>query len=433
MKSGTSRRVEQAACLKTPFGRRARDLGAILGALAAFSVGLAPSSSAYDAKSEQWYLGPMKAEQMWKVSTGKGVKVAVVDSGVNPNTPSLKGQVLADEVPKKVAYRATDDYNGHGTTMAELIAGTGADGGLQGLAPGAKIVPYRVDLEGLPGGKKEEKKTPRSAEAIRAAADTDVKIISMSFGGLIDPDEEAAVKYAASKGKLLIAAVGNAGEGNGNIDYPAAYPYVVGVAATNKSLTVSKFSSFGNYVDLSAPGEGFPGWCDTSFRSYCNRKGTSPATAIASASAALIWSAHPDWSVNQVVRSLIDTAGRKWAKDNPSKYAGYGMVRPRLVLEKRDYDAGPADVDPLAKENGGNLLAQSAGSSSSSKSPAPSASASTPSQAPGKGSVGGTAAAGSSTESSSNSNTLWIAVGAVAAVIVLVGAGVAVMRARRTT
>ncbi|CAM5235005.1 Serine protease OS=Streptomyces alboniger OX=132473 GN=CP975_26390 PE=3 SV=1 [Streptomyces alboniger] len=121
----------------------------------------------------------MKAEQMWKASTGKGVKVAVIDTGVNPNTPSLKGQVLADEAPKAVAYRATDDYKGHGTSMAELIAGTGADGGLQGLAPGAKIVPYRIDLKGLPGGASEEKKTPDSWQAIRAAADTDAKIISM--------------------------------------------------------------------------------------------------------------------------------------------------------------------------------------------------------------------------------------------------------------
>lgn len=428
MKSGTSRRAEQAALFKMRFGRPARAVGAVVGALAAFSVGFAPSASAYDAQSKQWYLGPMKADEMWKVSTGKGVKVAVIDTGVNPNTPSLTGQVLVDEVPKAVAYHATDDYNGHGTTMAELIAGTGADGSLKGLAPGAKVVPYRVDLEGLPGGKSEEKKTPEPAQAIRAAADTDVKIISMSFGGLVNPEVEEAVKYAASKGKLLIAAAGNAGQGSHLSDYPAAYPYVIGVAAADKTATVSKFSSSGNYVDLAAPGEGFPGWCDTSFRSYCDREGTSPATAITSAAAALIWSAHPNWTVNQVVRSLIDTAGRKWPKDDPSKYAGYGMIRPRLVLEKSNYNAGPANVDPLAKDNGGDLLAKSGSSSS----PSPSASAT--SQAQQKGSTGETSASGSNTESSSdsNSNTLWIALGAVAAVVVIGGGGLAVIRARRT-
>ncbi|MFH9088413.1 S8 family serine peptidase [Streptomyces sp. NPDC017673] len=413
-----------------------RAVGAVVGALVAATVGFAPGAVADDVQSKQWYLGPMQAEQMWKVSTGKGVKVAVIDSGVNANTPSLKGQVLTDETPKSVAYRATVDYEGHGTTMAELIAGTGAGGSLKGLAPGAKIVPYRIELDDLKGGAEEKKKTPEAAEAIRAAADTDAKIISMSFGNMAPfPEVEEAIKYAASKGKLLIAAVGNEGRTSGdNIGYPAAFPYVIGIASVDKSLTVSKFSSSGNYVDLSAPGQGFPGWCDTNFRSYCDDvNGTSSAAAIASGAAALIWSAHPDWTVNQVARALIDTAGRTWAKNDPSKYAGYGLIRPRLVLANRNYDAGPANVDPLAAENGGDLLAKSAASStSSSPSPsAPSSSASTPSQAPERGSTGGTSAAGSSTESSNDNTTLWVVLGAAAAVVVVGGGGLAVARARR--
>lgn len=131
--------------------RPARVVGAVVGALAAVNLGFAPGAAAYDAQSKQWYLEPMQAEQMWKVSTGKGIKIALIDSGVNANTASLKGQVLTDEVPKSVAYGATDDYMGHGTSMAELMAGTGAGGSLQGLAPGAKIVPYRIELDGLKG------------------------------------------------------------------------------------------------------------------------------------------------------------------------------------------------------------------------------------------------------------------------------------------
>ncbi len=408
-------------------GRRVQAVGALVGALAAVSAGFAPGAAAYDAQSKQWYLETMQAQQMWKVSTGKGIKVAVIDSGVNADTPSLKGQVLVDEVPKSVAYGATDDQLGHGTSMAELIAGTGAGGGLQGLAPGAKIIPYRIELEGLKGGAEELEKTPDLIEAIRAAADTDAQIISMSFGS-VGPSskEKEAIDYAASKGKLMIASVGNKGQTKGAIGYPAAYPYVLGIAAADPSLTVPEFSSSGNYVDLSAPGEGFPGWCDATFRSYCDdRSGTSPAVAIAAASAALIWSAHPDWTVNQVTRSLIDTAGRTWAKDEPSKYAGYGFVRPRMVLKDPDYDAGSANVDPLAKDNGGDLLANSA----SAASPSPSPSIASP--APEKRSPGGTSAAGSATEASKDSNTLWIALGVAAAAIVIGGVGVAVMRARR--
>ncbi|MEU6406881.1 S8 family serine peptidase [Streptomyces sp. NPDC046985] len=432
MKSGTSRRAERAALSRTRRGRRVRAAGATVGALAALGVALAPSAAAYDAQSKQWYLEPMQAEHMWKTSTGKGVKVAVIDTGVNADTPSLKGQVLAAEVPASVAYGATRDYDGHGTTMAELIAGTGADGGLKGLAPGAKIVPYRVLLEGLNGT--EAKKTPEPWQAIRAAADTDAKIISMSIGGVPDPKEEDAIDYAASKGKLLVAAAGNAGAGDGQIDFPAAFRYVIGVSSMNASGEVSKFSSHGGYVDLTAPGEGIPGWCDARFRSYCDdTNGTSPATAIASASAALIWSAHPDWTVNQVTRSLIDTAGRSWAKEDPSTYLGYGAVRPKNVLASPHYDPGPANVDPLAKEDaggkGGNLLAESAARTA----PAASAPASTPSPPPHPATASGgqTAAAGASARASGGGSGLWIGLGAAVAVVVVGGGALALLRARR--
>ncbi|MFI9252856.1 S8 family serine peptidase [Streptomyces sp. NPDC053069] len=412
-----------------------RAVGAAVGALTAVTVGLAPGAAASDEQSKQWYLGPMQAEQMWKVSTGKGVKIAVIDSGVNANTPSLKGQVLTDEVPKAVAYHATDDYLGHGTTMAELIAGTGEGGGLKGLAPGAKIVPYRIKLDGIKGAK-EEARTPGADEALRAAADTDAKIISISFGGLGGDKDEAAVKYALSKGKLLIAAVGNQGK-NGYSDYPASYPYVLGVASVGKSLTTSSFSSSGGYADLAAPGEGYPGWCDGTFRSYCdNYKGTSPATALTSAAAALIWSAHPNWTVYQVERALLDTAGRTWPKDKPSKYLGYGVIRPRVVLADKNYDPGPADVDPLQKQDrskGWESVAPVAPKGSSAQPASPSSpSASASSQAQGKGSTGSTSAAGSSAESSSGSgNTTWIALGAVGAVVVVGGGALAIARARR--
>ncbi|MEU9477393.1 S8 family serine peptidase [Streptomyces sp. NPDC048191] len=404
-----------------------RAVGAVVGALTVVTVTLAPGAAASDEQSKQWYLGPMQAEQMWKVSTGKGVKIAVIDTGV-AETPSLKGQVLTDEVPKAVAYHPTDDYTGHGTSMAELIAGTGAGGGLKGLAPGAKIVPYRVKLDGIKGAK-EEARTPEPAVALRAAADTDAKIINISFAGMTTDEDEAAVKYALSKGKLLIAGVGNNGE-NGQADYPASYPYVFGVASVDKSLTASSFSSGGGYADVAAPGEGYPGYCKGGTVRYCdNRQGTSPATALTSAAAALIWSVHPDWTVYQVERALLDTAGRTWPKDKPSKYLGYGIIRPRMVLEDKNYDPGPANVDPLQKQDGHQWA--SVAPVAPKNSPSPSASAS--SQAQDKGSTGATSAAGSSAESSSggSSNTTWIALGAVGAVVVVGGGALAVARARR--
>jgi type VII secretion-associated serine protease mycosin len=385
------------------------------------SSGLAPSAAAADIQSKQWYLNAMHAEDMWKISIGKGVKVAVLDTGVNPDTPSLKGQVLGDEVPDAVSYNATEDYDGHGTSMAELIAGTGAGEGMQGLAPGAKIIPIRMLVNGVKN-ETDKKKTPSAADAIKAAADSDAQIINMSYGGrFIDPDEEKAIKYAHSKGKLMFAGTGNDAESKNVIDYPAAYPYVVGVAAADSKGKVGEFSEYGNYVDLSAPGLDVPTWCDATFRSYCDGRGTSMATAIASASAALIWSAHPNWTANQVLRSLIDTASRDWPKNKPSNYLGYGLVRPRKVLENSDINPGSAATDPLSFENGTGVTGVTA---------SPSAPASTSSQAPKNPSGGQTSAAGSTSESSDNTTT-WVALGAAGAALVIGGGAFAVIRSRR--
>ncbi|MFC7813448.1 S8 family serine peptidase [Streptomyces sp. NPDC057367] len=422
-------------------GLQARVGGVVVSALVAVGVGVAPEAAAADVQSQQWYLRPMQVEKMWKASTGKGVKVAVVDTGVNPTTPSLKGQVLVDEVPEEVAYGATDDYEGHGTSMAELIAGTGANGDLQGLAPGAKIVPYRINLEGLTGAE-DKKKTALPAQAIKAAADTDAKIISMSFGGpYYDPDIEEAVIYAASKGKMLIASVGNSGEEN--IGYPAAAPYVLGVSSMDQDNNISEFSSHGNYVDLVAPGEDIPGYCQPSFESYCpDLDGTSASAAIASASAALIWSAHPDWTANQVTRALIDTASRKWPKDEPTQYAGYGTVRPRTVLADPNYDAGAPYSDPLAKwnkEEGKKLVteippASAASPSASGSSQAPEASSDVDKAAAGSKAEKAEKSENAAAESSSDDNsTLWIALGAAAAVVAVGGGAFALLRSRRAT
>ncbi|MGQ5639249.1 MULTISPECIES: S8 family serine peptidase [unclassified Streptomyces] len=392
-----------------------------LGVLVVGSAALAPgAAAASDIQSKQWYLKSMGADEMWKYSTGKEVKVAVIDTGVNAATSSLRGQVLADELPKSVRYRATEDYNGHGTSMAEIIAGTGAGGGIKGLAPSAKILPIRIDV-GNAKGFKGDPKSPSTTEAIRAAADSDAKIISMSFGSPYpSSEEEDAVKYAASKGKLMFAGIGNGGE-KGTGEYPVTYPYVVGVGAIDTSGTVAKFSTKSNYVDFAAPGVDIPGWCDAKFTEYCKTWGTSPATAIASASAALVWSAHPNWTANQVLRTLLDTAGRSWPKDKPSRYLGYGLIRPRRVLINKNIDPGPANVDPLAAENGD--------ATSAAGTPAAKTSSGNPAKDAGSSS-GATSAAAKNTGSGSSTQT-WLIVGAAAAVLVIGGAGFAVLRARR--
>ncbi|MFD0317614.1 S8 family serine peptidase [Streptomyces flavalbus] len=364
---------------------------------------------------------------MWKVSTGEGVEVAVVDTGVS-DTPSLQGRVTTEGIPQDLGYKATEDYDGHGTSMAELIAGTGADSSLKGLAPDAKIVPYRIAMDGF-DNKSERAKAPDLAAVIRAIADSDVDIINMSFTTSIDHSAvRDAIDYAHSKGKLMFAGTGNDAETKNFIGYPAAYPYVIGIAASDESGAVGKFSEHGNYVDLAAPGLDVPTWCDETLRSYCVGQGTSMATAIASASAALVWSAHPDWTANQVLASLIDTAGRDWAKDDPSTYLGYGLIRPRKVLEDSDYNPGAADTDPLARENAAGVVDEEGNPATPATSAAPSTSPST--EPSGKDTAGGQTSAAAEPDASDDT-TLWVALGAAAAVLVIGGGAVAVVRSRR--
>lgn len=334
---------------RLPSRRTRRRLLSALAATSAWTtclVGLAPTAHADDIRPQQWYLDAMQAEKMWKVSTGEGVKVAVIDSGVNASTDALRGQVLPGEDMTGAPGEATDDYLGHGTDMAELIVGTGKNGSVRGLAPGAKVIPYRIPLKGLDT----KLKADGYVKAIRAAADSDAKIINMSFAGTYyDTDGAEAIEYALSKGKLLFAGVGNDAEKGNKPQYPASYPGVVGVGATDRQGEVTGFSQHGLNVDLSAPGADIPGWCDGKFDKYClDGAGTSVATALASASAALIWAKNPDWTANQVLRVLVDTAGRKDNKKGASSvYVGYGAVRPRIHLLEGKGDPGDPGKNPI--------------------------------------------------------------------------------------
>ncbi|MER6999480.1 S8 family serine peptidase [Streptomyces sp. NPDC000410] len=418
MTAGTSR------AWRRPARRGLTYVLALVGAWSFAVAGTAPAAVAADVQSKQWYLDAMGADEIWKKATGKGIKVAVIDSGVNPSTPSLKGRVLEGTDATDAPGEATDDYNGHGTTIAELIAGTGQGGGLRGLAPDAQIVPVRVaDGE---FAKKYKVNAWDEATAIRAAADSDAQIISMSWGAEFgDYKMEEAVKYAESKGKLFFAAVGNTAKQGNKPEYPANFPEVVGVAASDREGQVADYSQHGDFVDIAAPGNDIPYWCDKSFTRYCDGDGgTSAATALASATAALIWSAHPDWTANQVLRVMFESAGagEDGNKTGRSEYYGHGVVRPNAHITRGLGKPGDANISPLTNKRTG-------GSPASSASPAPSAPGS--SQAP-SGKPGGDAVVAGSSKKSEDGSQLGLILGGAAVVVVLGGVAFAVVRRRRT-
>ncbi|MDG9706386.1 S8 family serine peptidase [Streptomyces sp. DH37] len=273
----------------------------------------------------------MNTPELWKVSKGRGVTVAVLDTGVKP-LPGLDGRLLPGKSFTSDGPDPHEDTDGHGTEMAALIAGTGAANGLRGLAPEAKILPVRT-------GVKDEFVTSWDktlVNAIRYAARSDAKIIniSQSVGSLDDETHaelQAAIDEANERGKLVFASAGNDGRRTER-HYPASLPGVVAVGAVDRTGTVADFSNYGPYLVLSAPGD--PG-------------GTSVASAVASASAALIWAEHPDWTNHQVLRVMIETTGMSQRGEEPSMYLGHGIVRPAQVLVDGDGDPGPADVSPI--------------------------------------------------------------------------------------
>ena len=203
---------------------------------------------------EQWHMTRVGAEKAWEYTCGSGVTVAVIDTGVAcyDKAPFMKGTDLA-------TTSCTDGYNfvgkndmaaddhGHGTHVAGTIAQSTHNAfGAVGLAHCATLMPIKVLSKGGYGSSADV------AEGIRFAADHGAQIINMSLGspsksGVI----EKAVNYALDKGVVVVAAAGNSGR---SVGYPAAYPGVVAVSATDRNDKVAWFSSRGPEVVIGAPG-----------------------------------------------------------------------------------------------------------------------------------------------------------------------------------
>ncbi|GAA4703178.1 S8 family serine peptidase [Streptomyces youssoufiensis] len=313
--------------------------------LAAGLVWVASPAAADDFQKRQWHLTAMHAEDLWSVSTGEGVTVAVIDSGVDP-VPELRGRVEDEKNFAGAPPPGGGDGRSHGTHMASLIAGTGNSGTVQGLSPDVKIMSLQTGYRKIGVGGSAE----AWVRAIRYAADHGAQVINFSQGGTGLSDEHVrslknAVDYAQKKGLLIFAATGNEAKTDNDAGYPSSLPGVIGVGAVDRFGKVAEFSNYGPQVKLAAPGVDIPARCKSG-QGLCRSGGTSPATALASASAALIWSKHPTWTNNQVLRVMMQTASKPEEKV-PSKYIGYGIIRPGQVLIDGKGDPGDPDVNPL--------------------------------------------------------------------------------------
>jgi type VII secretion-associated serine protease mycosin len=293
-----------------------------------------------------WGLTRLRPDLAWPLTSGAGVRVAVIDSGVSPDHPSLRGKVVAgrDLLAPPTGLGQCDE-NGHGTLIAGIIAGREVVSGgfrFHGVAPGASIVPVRV--------LRDQRRTfeadlsSRIATAIRWAVDEgSADVVNLS---LTTPDTAAlrrAVEHALAQGVVLVAAAGNeGGTQQGQAAYPAAYPGVIGVAGVGTQDEHITSSSPGPHVDVAAPGVRVagPSPAGDGFL-YTEEGGTSFATAYVSGVAALIRGYAPELTPAQVVARITQTADHPADVWNPQ--VGYGVVDPvRAVATLAQDGAVPA-------------------------------------------------------------------------------------------
>ena len=281
--------------------------------------------------SRQWYLQQIHAFDFWPdAPVLPGVKVAVIDTGIDATHPDLASRILET---RSFVGGSVADTQGHGTFVAgEIAAAVSNAEGIAGIAFPAQLIVAKVVRAD------ESISLEAEASAIRWAADEGARVINLSLGGLRDPHnpsrdtysqvEAAAVDYAAAKGAVLVAAVGNI-EDDAPVSpwpyasYPAALPHVIGVSSLARNGSVSSFSNRDAvYNDISAPGEEMfstlpraltrenPTCVDQGYsdcgppKEYRNPAGTSFAAPQVAAAAALLLAQRPGLTASRAATTL---------------------------------------------------------------------------------------------------------------------------------
>jgi type VII secretion-associated serine protease mycosin len=290
---------------------------------------------------DQTYLSNLHLPAAWSVTHGSSsVVIAVLDTGIDLSHPDLNGRLRAGWDFVQGDGTPGDD-NGHGTFVAGVVAAQTNNGqGVAGVAWNASILPVKV-LDATGSGDDAD-----IAAGITWAADHDADVINLSLGGYGDSGVlRAAVDYALSKDVVVVAATGN--DSTATPFYPAAYPGVIGVAATDAGGDLAWFSNHGDDVDLAAPGIGIVSTYPPS--TYATWDGTSFAAPIVAGAAALVRAKNPAWTQAQIAADLQRTATDR-GPDGHDTYYGYGLVDPFAALGGPVLD-GPVPTRDLLEPN----------------------------------------------------------------------------------
>jgi len=311
----------------------------LLRVLICFAVALTvagPALAADPRRDEQWGLEMVNAETAWQTSTGVGAVVAVIDTGVQRDHPDLDNRSLTgfdfvgdDPIEPGDEDSNPNDGNGHGTHVAGIVvANRDNDEGITGIAPGARVLPFRV-LDDNGEGFADD-----TIKAVNRAVDEGAHVINLSLGDYLplqstlfnDPAYKSALERATNAGVVVVVAAGNNGLPKCENPQVAA---ILCVGAVDNTRTRSVFSSFGANVDLMAPGgSGLGGSAEDVLSTYIPSRyesvsGTSQATPHVSAVAALLVSLglRGQEAANRIVATAADAGA-----PGPDGTYGAGIV-----------------------------------------------------------------------------------------------------------
>jgi type VII secretion-associated serine protease mycosin len=296
-----------------------------------------PTPQSYPAGRLQaipWAQQRLDFASAWKFTRGKGVTVAVVDSGVTASHPQLAGKVREIDL---TGTRPTD-CNGHGTQVAGIIAARDELNAKKpipfvGVAPDARIISIKIQ-----NAEQSEDGGLLLAKGIEEAVRENADIINVSVTNVNFPALHRAVLEAKKKGILVVAAAGNTDpekKASEQAAYPASYPEVLSVGALGPTGPLSSFSNTTSRVDVAAPGDAI---ISTRGVGYVGQlQGTSFAAPYVAGVAALIKSYKPGLTATQIRNRIINTAD-----GNVGVGSGNGMVNPLRAVTTINGDSAPA-------------------------------------------------------------------------------------------
>lgn len=316
-----------------------------------------------DIRARQYWLDEYGVREAWKESTGEGVRIAVIDTGVDRSHQDLEGAVVGGTDVSGAG--AADGGRGlgaepeHGTLVASVAAGRGhlpeggrddpAPGrpaGIVGVAPGAEVLAVSTWLgEETPEVRSVDKQLP---DAVRWAVDNGADIINMSVGSSTTSWPESwdeAFLYAEEKDVLIVASAGNRGSGLVQVGAPATIPGVLTVGGVGRDGEASwESSSQGISIAVAAPSEDMVGALPGD--RYAAWAGTSAATPVVAGAAALVQAKWPELSAEEVAHRLTATARDAGAPGKDPLY-GYGVLDVEAALTEDVPEAGGSPLGSM--------------------------------------------------------------------------------------